>query len=102
MNPQQDYSYYLAGRKESLLEQPFSNHLGWQYITSDQYNNINNNFDKANWEYETGSQYYKELGNIWGRPSFVPEGCINFAGEEVTREEALFFAVPYHLSLIHI
>ena len=97
MNPQQDYSYYLAGRKESLLEQPFSNHLGWQYITTDQYNNINNNCDKANIEHQSGSQYYRDLGYIWGRPSFVPEGCINFAGEEVTREEAIFFAVPYYI-----
>ena len=97
MNPQQDYSYYLAGREASLLEQPFSNHLGWQYITSDQYNNINNNFDNANGDYNSGNQYYKDQKRIWGRPSFVPEGCINFAGKEVTREEALFFAVPYHI-----
>ena len=28
---------------------------------------------------------------------FCTEGCINFARKEVTREEALFFAVPYHI-----
>ena len=58
---------------------------------------IEDNFDKANSAHNIGSTYYKSLGKIWGRPSFVPEQCINLAGKEVSRAEALFFAVPYHI-----
>ena len=64
MNPDPDNNYYLADREAALLEQPFSNHLGWQYITSNQYNNINHNCDKANREYQIGDQYYEKLGYI--------------------------------------
>ena len=98
VSPDPDYSYYLGDRDTALLEQPFSNHLGWQYITSEQFDNIEDNFEASNSEYKSGSTFYKEKGvRSWGRPSFVPEGCINLAGKTVSREEAIFFAVPFHI-----
>ena len=98
VGPNPDYSYYLGGRDTALLEQPFSNHLGWQYIKSEQFDNIEDNFKASNSEYRSGSTFYKKQGvKSWGRPSFVPEGCINLAGKSVSREEAIFFAVPYHI-----
>lgn len=79
--PLNDYEYYTEGKVISLLIHSFSQHHGNCFITSEQKMNIISNLAAAN-----------NHSSFWW-PPFVSENAINFAGKEVTKEEALCFAV---------
>ena len=84
-HPLIDYAYYTGSDEIRIILKPYSVYQNYSYITCEQKELIDFNYNAAR-----GNESY-------GKPYCVPKDCINFAGEPVSIDEALFYVVPYEI-----